>query len=368
MNRKIYIAFAAALTMFAACSEHPIDPVPQVPDSSHSYIFFEPEVVETVATRAAFHSGTALPIPTGENDHSDEFGVLGYYNGSSLFSSYTNPQDIALVYRAGSDFSYYTYDNLAIWQKETTEGKDNAHHFFAFYPYSIYGTVQANGGSPQISYTLPSTEDDMVDILTAYQSHSSKVQNVGLEFYHRLWALDFVIANNQTNNPYNPTTGAPSQTLSVVSAKITLKDVPGTGTLSINEGRSVSVASRKNQIFTLKERSSNTPTGDVVIDSEDEVCYGPLLLFPTDVTSSNNTFKVQYRIDMELRNPWGTEYKFSYPATEGAYADFKTGLTSFEAGKRYSLKVTKGNGENFTVSVNENIPWDGEVDVDHTFN
>ena len=51
MNRKLNIAFAAALTIFAACTERPVDPTLPVPDSSHSYIFFEPEVVETVATR-----------------------------------------------------------------------------------------------------------------------------------------------------------------------------------------------------------------------------------------------------------------------------------------------------------------------------
>ena len=352
--------------MFAACSEHPIDPVPQVPDSSHSYIFFEPEVIETVTTRATVHTGTSLPIPTGDNDHSDEFGVLGYYNGSSLFSSYTNPQDIALLYRAGSDYSYYTYDNLAKWQNETVTGQE--HHFYAFYPYSISGTVQPNGGSPQIAYTLPTTEDDMVDILTAYRSYESKAQNVELEFYHRLWALDFVIANGQSNNPYNPGTGTPSQTLSIISAKLTLKDVPGVGTLSINADRGASVTSRKNQSYTFKERSNNTPTGDTVINSGDEISYGPLLLFPTDITDAASSFKVQYRVDLEVRNPWGVEYKFSYPATEEAYADFKTGLTSFEAGKRYSLKVTKHDGENFTISVDGNIPWDGQVDVDHTFN
>ena len=366
MNRKLYIAFAAALFMVAACTKHSTDPTPQAPDSSHSYIFFETEVIEAVKSKAGIFVEESLPIPKDDNDHSDEFGVLGYYNGNSLFSDYTNPKDIALVYRAGTDYSYYTYDHLATWQKDIDANKDNMHYFYAFYPYSIYSTVAANSGAPSISYSLDS---NTADILTAYQSYDSKATNVELEFHHRLWALDFVITNNQTDNQYNPGTGTPSNNLSVISAVLELKDIPSVGTLNIDADRTATVTTRTTKTYTLKSRSGNTPTGDDVIESTKSEEYGPLLFFPTAVASAEgvaNPFKVQYKIKLEVRNPWGVEYEISYP-TEG-YADFKTSLTSFVAGKRYQLKVTKGNGASFTVSLNENIPWDQTFEFEHTFN
>ena len=84
MNRKLYIAFAAALFMVAACTKHSTDPTPQAPDSSHSYIFFETEVIEAVKSKAGIFVEESLPLPKDDNDHSDEFGVLGYYNGNSF--------------------------------------------------------------------------------------------------------------------------------------------------------------------------------------------------------------------------------------------------------------------------------------------
>lgn len=345
MKQTIHIALTATVLFIAACTKHAINPLPQVPESSRSYIFFEPEVVET---KANLVTGTTLP--TGD---AGTFGVIGYCNNVSLFTGYTN--GIARVYRNAD--AIYQYDNLGKWVNGT-----DTHHFYAFHPYSL--TVNVNGGDPLINYSLPATEDGMVDILTAY-SRNTKISLVPLTFGHRLWALDLEITNNQTENPYNPDgSAALAPNLSIVSAVLTLTNLPSKGTLEL-DGTTTVVERTATQSYTLFNSSSSTT--DRVLTSGTTVGFGPLLFFPTTV-AYNETNKVQYRIDLVLKNPWGVEYEFSYPSTPGTYHDFKSGLTSFEAGKRYSLKVVKGNGDSFTVSVDDEIGWDDEVDVDHTFN
>lgn len=345
MKQTIHIALAVAVLFIAACTKHAITPVPQVPETSHSYIFFEPEVLET---KANLVTGTTLPA-----GDAGTFGVVGYHDGVSLFTGYTN--GIAQVYRNADGI--YQYDNLGKWANGT-----DTHNFYAFHPYSL--TVNVNGGDPLINYSLPATEGGMVDILTSY-TPVSKTSLVPLTFSHRLWALDLEITNSQTENPYNPNgSTALAPNLSIVSAVLTLTNLPSTGTLEL-DGTTTVGQRTASQSYTLF--SSTSPTTDLVLASGNTESFGPLLFFPTDLTY-NTTGKVQYRIDLVLKNPWGVEYGFSYPKEDATYHDFKSGLTSFEGGKRYSLKVVKGNGDSFTVSVDDGTAWDEEVDVDHTFN
>lgn len=363
MNNKLYIAFAAVLLIITACSKHPIDPTLQTPDPSRSYIFFEPEVINVAESKANILLEDKLPSAPNT-----AFGVLGYYgtNTSSIFTGYSD--GIARVYRPAKadkpeEGGYFMYDHLAAWQKGAAADSDKNHYFYAFYPYNL--SVTPNSANPYISYSLPTTDAAMVDILTAETICEKKVANVSLGFYHRLWTLDFEIKNAQTNNPYNPGTGDPSQNLSVISATLILNNIPKAGKLYI-KNRSTEVDSRGEQELILKARSQNTPTGDEVIASGQKLDFSPLLFFPTPVSISNSD-KVQYRIKLELRNPWGVEYTFWYPSAN-TFADFKSTLTSFEAGMRYKLTVTKGNGDSFTVSVGDVLPWETTDDIDHTFN
>lgn len=342
MKQTIHIALTTAVLFIAACTKHAIDPLPQVPESSRSYIFFEPEVVET---KANLVTGTTLP--TGD---AGTFGVIGYCNNVSLFTGYTN--GIARVYRKADGI--YQYDNLGKW----VNGIDT-HHFYAFHPYSL--TVNVNGGDPLINYSLPATEDGMVDILTAY-SENTKTSLVPLTFGHRLWALDLEITNNQTENPYNPNgSTALAPNLSIVSAVLTLTNLPSTGTLEL-DGTTTVVERTATQSYTLFNSSSSTT--DRLLTSGTTVGFGPLLFFPTTVTY-NEKNKVQYRIDLVLKNPWGVEYEFSYPGTANTYDDFA--VTDFAAGSRYKISIKKGNGANVNVSFTVDS-WDVVDNIDHTFN
>ena len=83
MKHYIYKTLAIALSIVTSCTEHPIVQVPQVPESSRSYIFFEPEVLEAKTTKAEIVEGEELP-----GDAGTAFGVLGYYEGTSIFDGY----------------------------------------------------------------------------------------------------------------------------------------------------------------------------------------------------------------------------------------------------------------------------------------
>lgn len=353
MKHYIYITLAIALSIVTACTEHPIVQVPQVPESSRSYIFFEPEVLEAKTTKAEIVEGKELP-----GDAGTAFGVLGYYEGTSIFDGYGD--GIAEVYRREKNSSFQ-YDHLGWWLNRDAAATTK-HNFFAFYPYSIKEVVEPNNGNPYISYTLPTNEADMKDILTAYKS-IARVSPVQIVFQHRLWALDVEVVNRQTGDGYSqPGDALTPPDLTVVSVKVTLENIPSAGTMAI-EGTGCTVTSRATQEYTLPQTGvkispvDNPETTDV---KENAASFGPLLFLPTLV--SYDGVKVQYKLDFKFRNHWGDEYDQSFD-----FADFKlaNGADSFEPGKRYKLTVVKTDTE---ASVDLYVTDWTEKDVTHTFN
>lgn len=351
MKHYIYITLAIALAIVTACTEQPIDQVPQVPESSRSYIFFEPEVVEVGATKATLVEGDTLPAAEGT-----AFGVMGYYNGTSVLRGYED--GVAKVYR-NSEGSSFQYDHLGWWLNRDTAATTK-HNFFAFYPYSIYGDVSLNEGSPYISYTLPETEAEMMDIMTAY-TEIARVLPVPLEFKHRLWALDVEVVNSQTGDGYSqPGVGTLTPPdLHIVSVKLTLEGIPAKGTLAIDGNLTSTVTSRKPQEYTLHARTATivkVPTDNPETEEkENTASFGPLLFLPTDAA------EVQYKLDFVFANHWGGEYTQSFD-----FSAFKLSedATSFEPGKRYKLTVVKTDTK---ASVGLNVTgWDSAT-VEHTF-
>ena len=359
MKHYIYITLALALSIVTACTEHPIVQVPQVPESSRSYIFFEPEVVDNKATKATFVEGDHLPA--GSTEAPSAFGVIGYYNGKSIFDGYGN--SIAEVYRKGEKTSFQ-YDALAWWRDRDADATTK-HNFFAFYPYSINENVVPNNGNPYISYTLPTSEADMEDILTAYKS-TARVPSVQIVFQHRLWALDVEVVNRQTGDGYSqPGVGTLTPPdLHIVSVKLTLAGIPATGTLAIDGNLTSTVTSRKTQEYTLHARTATivkVPTDNPETEEkENTASFGPLLFLPTDL--SYGTGGVQYQLDFTFENHWGDEYTQTFQLRDFKLAE---GADSFEPGKRYKLTVVKTDTE---ASVDLDVTGWTEKDVTHTFN
>lgn len=357
MKHYIYITLAIVLTIVAACTEHPIDQGPQVPESSRSYIFFEPEVMEVGATKATLVEGETLPAAEGT-----AFGVMGYYNGTSVLGGYED--GVAKVYRNSKGGSFQ-YDHLGWWLNRDVNATTK-HNFFAFYPYSIYGDVSLNEGSPYISYTLPETETEMMDIMTAY-TETARVLPVPLEFQHRLWALDVEVVNRQTGDGYSqPGAALTPADLTVVSVKVTLANIPISGTMAL-AGTGCTVNSRATREYTLPQTNikispaDDPETADV---KENAATFGPLLFLPTPVsyTDENGANKtVSYKLDFTFRNHWGVEYTQSFPLSAFKLANE---ATAFEPGKRYKLTVVKNDTE---ASVGLTVTkWETQ-DVTHTF-
>lgn len=347
MKHYIYITLAIALSIVTACTEHPIDQGPQVPESSRSYIFFEPEVLEVKTTKAEIVEGKELP-----GDAGTAFGVLGYYEGTSIFDGYGD--GIAEVYRREKNSSFQ-YDHLGWWLIRDAAATTK-HNFFAFYPYSIKEVVEPNNGNPYISYTLPTNEADMKDILTAYNA-KARVSIVPLVFQHRLWALDVEVVNRQTGDGYSqPGAEITPPNLTVVSAKVTLDNIPSKGTMGISD-LTYTINSRTTQAYTLPQTDITiSPVDDPVTTGikENAACFGPLLFLPTDVSYDGGT--VGYKLDFTFKNHWGDVYTQSFDRS------FK--LAKFEPGKRYKLTIVKNDTEaTVGLKVSE---WTTQ-DVTHTF-
>ena len=355
MKHYIYITLAIALSIVTACTEHPIVQVPQVPESSRSYIFFEPEVLEAKTTKAEIVEGEELP-----GDASTAFGVLGYYEGTSIFKGYGD--GIAEVYRREENSSFQ-YDHLGWWLNRDAAATTN-HNFFAFYPYSIKEVVEPNNGNPYIRYTLPTSEADMEDILTAYKS-TARISPVQIVFKHRLWALDVEVVNRQTGDGYSqPGAALTPPDLTVVSVKVTLENIPGAGQIFIDNDLTCNISSRDTQEYTLNSDPVTISAVDdpatEEIEENSSVSFGPLLFLPTDL--SYGTGSVQYQLDFTFESHWGDEYTQTFQLRDFKLAE---GADSFEPGKRYKLTVVKTDTK---ASVDLDVTGWTEKDVTHTFN
>ena len=357
MNGKNTIIIAALSVLLAACTMNPIEPVsptPQGPEVLRSYIFVEPEIVNSVVKKSdPLYYEEVLP-----SDANTAFGALGYYNGNALFTEYEN--GIAHVYRPEED-APFEYDNLASWQSLTAD-----HAFYGFYPYSLLSSVTENNGNPFINYSLPEV-NDMQDILIASEI-TSKQNAVVLSFGHALWALDVEVKITQVNNPYNPDgTAALAPSLTIKKVVLYMKNIPSSGQLYLDGDSEVKFESGApictDKQYTLFEATDATPvikipyTDDEGI-SVNSVSFDPLLFFPTSVQHS-----LQYRLELTLENSWGEVYSFKNPSS--GYKNF--GVTTFEAGKRYKLSVNKTDDPEFNVGFSIQ-GWGEPVRVDHTFN
>lgn len=341
MKKTVYIALAAVGVLLAGCTKHLTEPEPEVPDQLRSYIFFEPKVSEPAATKTTILEGESLP--TGAS-----FGVLGYHGTTAKTGLFTN--EITKVYQPaeGEDFKYD--GNLASWK----DGND--HYFYAFYIMGQeYATganaVTANNGDPYISYTQPTTLNEMYDILTAYTA-TKKVALVPLVFEHRLWALDVKIANNQEDVSYETegnSISVATSALTITGVEMTVKDLPATAKIPLNSTNTITSEGSNEVIYNLfLGKTSET------VEAEKTLDVGTLLFLPCE------SFSYKLKITYTYNNG---EYsgEFTYPSGSDEYAS----ATGLKAGERYSLTVKRTN-DKFFVGIGP-VDWTTQ-DIDHTFN
>lgn len=348
MNRTLYIVFIVAACLLAACTKHMVNPEQSVSDASRSYIFFESKVNSSVDTKATLITSNSLPT-----DGNAKFGVIGYYGSTSVFANHAN--GIAQV-SVGTD-GICRYSNLAAWQN-SDPAADIKHNFYAFYPYNINEDVKINGGNPYVEYMQPATEDAMIDILTAHTS-TSRVSGVGLEFHHRLSALELCIENTQTEG-YGSTGITSNPSITITDVNIEFIQYPVGGNIFINEVNAI-VPSTDVADYKYDLLSTNTVLRSQSADSDNSKwTSSPLLLLPIS--------GLKYKVTITYLDHNNQDYVFD--------SGVKTAETSFSGGNSYLLTIKKGNATD-VLSVGWHIEgidsnqvegcW-SDKDVPHQFN
>lgn len=336
MKRTAYILLALAALLAAACSKPtPDGPTPVGPDSPKSYIFFEAGVLDVAQTKASLITDTSLPAAAGT-----AFGVIGYYeDGQSIFSSYSN--NIAKVYRKEKN-GEFQYDDLAPWM-------GIQHTFYAFYPYAgLNGSVSVGSDNvPYISYTQPTVESSMADILGAYKqvTNTNAFSPVVMQFQHLLWAFNLTITNSQS--VVEGAVADPAITIRRVT--LALSGFPQSASLKLDSDYTVIPGTTDNFSYDLYSNA----TGETIAATKSKT-YGPLLFIP--VTGLN------YQVIVEYTTASGVAGKMVYPA-EGQY---KAVSTAFTHGKAYNLTVTKTNDKFFVGEMFNEGPWE-DANITHTF-
>lgn len=370
IKRILYIALGAAVSILTACTESPIDPTLQVSGSSRSYIFFEPSVVNIVETKTEM-----LQVKTLPKDGGTAFGVFGYAGTDQLF-------DNERVFRSTDD-ALFSYVDLVAWKDDST-----VHDFYAYYPYDIAekpnigATVSKNtDGLPYITYTQPTDQQYMVDILTATLS-TAKRPVVTLEFNHRLWALDITVKNNRTSDDmvYDPSDGkndiSKGHDVKLKKLKFEIKDIPASGTLYMDgsievSDQTISFSEEYTPNITIEPSKMFTVNGQ-----------NSFLLLPCE--------SLGFRVTAEFENTWGLTYTAHYPTTylvdettgepaldanDQIQWEWETVNKSFAAGNRYTIEINKSDYEVTYKWVQADWgEWDEEnqewivTDVTHTFN
>ena len=338
-------------------------------ETSGSYIFFEPEVLEGVEVKSNENLVTGDKLPDGK-----PFGVLGYYcipdsddaTKTTLVDIFDNPAEandplIEEVYYLSTEngSSYYKYNDLALW-------KPNINHiFYGFYPYDLVSTVKLNNGEPYIEYTQPTTMEDMVDILTANRTLTQATatnNSVDLTFTHSLWALDFVIKNSQDNAD-----------LIYKDVKISFYGFNKTAEILFTEDKDGKTIKNTTEVTVEENNEAKDEPNeiayqytlysgdDATIAAKKSKDFDPILFLPVNGTDCT----LKYRLEVKIKNSRGVYYTYTYPS-DTEYQEVKT---NFKAGMRYNLTLEKKDPTgNFSVNWKSVSGWTETTVDDYIFN
>ena len=133
-----------------------------------------------------------------------EFGVYAYNyvkDGKTYWNSVKAMAKPNVFYQQKIEWNeeagYHDYKNKKAW------AADSLYTFFGYYPYNNSDSIVDHEGDPYLTYNLPDSVTEMVDVMTAslYDTDNSQSNQVGLNFKHRLVAMDVQARN--FNEPYN---------------------------------------------------------------------------------------------------------------------------------------------------------------------
>ena len=339
----------------------------------NSYIFFDAKV--DVETKANLYRNENLPIPDKTS-----FGVFGYRDGGTtpIFENYSadvnSPfNNVAVMYRPARSAAFQ-YDNLALWG-------GGEHSFYAYY---INGSeynankltefcsstrsviksvgIRRSSNTVYIEYVQPRTIETMVDIMTA-KTITSKCDEVMMNFYHRLFAIDVVISNAQTAQKIDGH-DYPSLPFEIKDIDVEFT-VPDGGFLYFDEQNTNSLNEATcpvgfdfipegGESIDIDAPRGNTPREYNLNDEYFDDSYTSFLFLPCE--------SLKVKLNLTFENVWSEDVIYTFDgeiAPEGG----------FLPGREYEFIVTRnhnnGNEVEFVTTVVE--AWE-DKNVDHTFN
>ena len=398
MKNIYYILLLAFAALLAGCERHSVNTDEDVyPDT---YIFLDAKVVKTKAT---LYDEETLP-----NNQNTSFGVFGVREDGQtpVFDNYTADEnspfdDVAVLYRperpsgSGSNRvpSDFIYDCLALW-----DSGENS-----FYAYYINGSeyhrefdetefngfctstrnvisdvgVRRTSSKVYMEYNQPNTLETMVDVMTA-KTTTTQCDVVGLDFEHRLFAIDVVVRNYQIKDDKNP-----AQAFTFSNPTITFR-VPNGGDLYFDDENSNTLNTDSLDVtytFTPAEGTSFTieaPSGSkerdfnlnrtIETNSAGRPVDNPFLFLPCEslrVLDFSLTFDNSWGVSSTTHNSWkiapeggfkpGHRYQFIIKKNHfGSEFEFEPQIAVLEYDENGNI-VSDGN-------------WNDKDDVDHTFN
>ena len=246
-------------------------------ETSKDTLFLHSSIKENTGFRERLTDSTGATTRSTPIDNSSfysSFGVFAY-----AFDTWSES--------VKGDFMY----NLEVtkadnWQTKYYWPNDGRQmRFFAYAPYNCDGLTLPSApliGTPTVDYTVPDDVADQTDLLatwTADQTQPASSATVPLSFHHILAAVRFVTGD---------------QILQGKITKVTLKDIPATGTYTPN---TAGVGSWTD----LKNNKTFTKTLSVTVDgSADQPITSPdatFMMIPQELPSSA-TIEIEYADDL----------------------------------------------------------------------
>ena len=315
-------------------------------ETSKDTLFLHSSIKENTGFREALTASTGATTRSTPIDNSSfysSFGVFAY-----AFDTWSES--------VKGDFMY----NLEVtkadnWQTKYYWPNDGRQmRFFAYAPYNCDGLTLPSApliGTPTVDYTVPDDVADQTDLLatwTADQTQPASSATVPLSFHHILTAVRFVTGD---------------QILQGKITKVTLKDIPATGTYTPN---TTGVGSWTD----LKTNKTFTKTLSVTVDgSADQPITSPdatFMMIPQTLPSGA-TIEIEYADDLSgvTRTLSASIAGQSWP--EGKTVTYRISTSSIDIVP--TLTVTgpadftyQGGSNNYTVTSYGTMKLPGDVE------
>ena len=317
-------------------------------ETSKDTLFLHSSIKENTGFREALTASTGATTRSTPIDNSSfysSFGVFAY-----AFDTWSES--------VKGDFMY----NLEVtkadnWQTKYYWPNDGRQmRFFAYAPYNCDGLTLPSApliGTPTVDYTVPDDVADQTDLLatwTADQTQPASSATVPLTFHHILTAVRFVTGD---------------QILQGKITKVTLKDIPATGTYTPN---TAGVGSWTD----LKNNKTFTKTLSVTVDgSADQPITSPdatFMMIPQELPA-NAAVEIEYTDNLSgvTRTLSASIAGQSWP--EGKRVTYRISTSDIDIAP--TLTVTgpadfayQGGSNSYTVTSYETMKLPGGVDHD----